>query len=577
MSYKVYRGHSNESGTFDQDGSVCNIDTQQSMGVIDWTKSYVLFHHELAISNNPATVHNIVLQNPTAYLPSEAIVKRYRKQFDRAGVVCDVKDINSFSSNLKQFSYDNKQKEIEFHPMTQKDNTGASALFTRKNNIGTINSTYERYPLKVMLKDLDGFNAVANSCDLSKFGNCRDFFELNKNIFTPTEIIRFGDAYYDGLTMPNYTNNTGGNINFGSDVPLTIQKFSVTPDMFQVGGSINVHYNNNGGGATIIELTIATIDDSGADELIITTTAPATQVANGTSVTDIIIYPFVFDVYANGTGGNVNLNQLTYTREVDQSEIPFYVGQGIRMQGFNDTTPFTSTPLRITSISYDNTTRKATLTFSGTIATVADQTNLYITRMRDTKLSDYGNNPALSTSIVEVEMVLYSRKVSIKGSQQINYVTVQSQRFNMSGNNHQDTFTLEPECFNVMIMQPNSNNLLSDASSLTNYRLRLDGEDLTNRDVTVEINNRQLHNDRLFMTLQNARIPIKTLDSYNPQPERYREAKSDILTHSNNTVYPCNPVPFTERNKMLQVRLQGSGALNNDAILFKQLTRVIKG
>ena len=579
MSYKVYRGHSNEAGNFDTDGAICNIDTQMSMGVIDWSKSYVLFYHALNITNNPVSVHNIVLMNSNAYLPSESIVKRYRKSFDKAGVVCDVKDVNVYSANIKQFALDAKEKEVQFHPMLEKDNTGGTEYFTRKQNIGTTKSTYERYPLKVMLKDLDGFNQVATECDLSKFGNCKDFFELNKGIFNPQEVIRFpASTYLNGIAMANYTNAAAGDKNFGTDIPLVIPKTAVTPDMFFPGALIVVKSNNDGAGVEWDTGIIDTVDDSEIDTLSITLTADLFVVATTKSVTDITVAPKIFEVVTNNTGGPLDVTQLVYSREVDLSEIPFYVGQALFYRGFNDTTPIPANEFKyITGISYDETTRKATVTFNDKLGTVADTKDFDVDYIGDVPLSHYNPPPVLSTSIVEVEMVLYSKNMTTKGSQQIDYITTQSQRFNMYGNDHQDTFELEPNCFNFMIMQPSLSALVSNRNNLTNYRLRLDGEDLTNRDVTVDKQNRQLQNDRLNMTFQNAGIPLRTLNSTNPQPLRYRTLKTQILNNSNDIVYPLNPVPLTERNKMLQVRLQGTGALNQDGILFKQLSRTIQG
>jgi hypothetical protein len=139
--------------------------------------------------------------------------------------------------------------------------------------------------------------------------------------------------------------------------------------------------------------------------------------------------------------------------------------------------------------------------------------------------------------------------------------------------NFQKQFQIEPECINLLIMNGGSH--LSRKNNVTNWRLRLNNEDLTNRGVTYHS---PLSLDRLGMTFNNSNMPLNNLN------ELFQTVPTDgsvfptiqvSYAATNQTLIICNPLPITEGSKMVQLNVNSSGVDITEIVLYKEVLKTI--
>ena len=136
-------------------------------------------------------------------------------------------------------------------------------------------------------------------------------------------------------------------------------------------------------------------------------------------------------------------------------------------------------------------------------------------------------------------------------------------------------FQLEPTSVNVFLMFPSDNvDILSQAADLRSLRLRLDNEELTNRDIIVRPNASPLHYDRLSMALLNGGMPLKSALERNFKPSGVSQA--DQTADARKVIISGQPVPISPLDKQLQVNLHYTGTGLKQLNLYKQVFRSIK-
>jgi hypothetical protein len=696
--YKVNKIQSNESGTFDQNGSICNVKVSQSYGVVDYTKSYMLFNHALIFRSGttdvapPLSIHKLVLRNNTFYLPPGAIVKHYNHTSSNGLRTADIRDVNILNANLKYYALDSQEKKLELLPEYQaSDESGGASYFNQFVRNGSEPSSYQDYPLKVMLSDLDGysgFNSSANFLDLNRFGDANHFMELNKNIFTPTEIVPFVDTLNVGgditqvslMPINNYTNATGAAVAFGSTVPLVMTEanYNIYKSSLVIGGgyslegdnagtptgllfstlksitrvvtpgppeviTYNLEFNTpfiatlaNGAALTVLQLSSliqvsnitqqATAQEVGT---VVPLSIPAANISQATLNNLINLYGVYisyaytgnpppkmvninkveydvasnsYKIYTNsviqsmpaGAGGdmtsillrvrmfkdvsvtaNTDVLSLTYNRLLDGEDLPFWVGQQLSFNAKNNGVEMPAVQERITGIAFDNATKLYNLTFAGPIATVAANQSLTEIRCHGVSLGALATPLTVSTTLDKVEMSLYQVMGQKSNVQEVEFIKWESNKFNMSGNSHSDSYMLKPECVNMFLMMPEAD-LRATPSTVSTYRMRLDNEDLTNRDVNIAVNDRTLHNDRLYMSYNNLRIPFKNLNSLAIRPEDWNATQQAKQSNAENVLVISNPIPISDNYKQLQVDIQATGNLVSTGILYTANQNVIK-
>lgn len=296
---------------------------------------------------------------------------------------------------------------------------------------------------------------------------------------------------------------------------------------------------------------------------------------------------------SNNTAAAVAIAQLVGTNPVREDDFPYFVGQTVKVSGTvaaapvgppNQNGPQSGYGI-ITSIEW-SATSVPTVNFSGDLsyqipaaaapgaATPATFSAIVIEPL-DAVLTN------AKIEICQAEIVLRRLSNAVKPPSQLNYMTWSTEEYTTDAQlNFQRMFQLEPEAVNVLLMFPDPSNggdILSNHSHAQSFRMRLNNDDLTDRDIKLYQGNGfsavhdPLHYDRLNMTLQNAGYPLGCLQEQN------LDATEQPNTNAN---YPLlivgNPVPQTQNEKLLQFNMISATTGLSRLNLYKQCMRSIK-
>lgn len=293
--------------------------------------------------------------------------------------------------------------------------------------------------------------------------------------------------------------------------------------------------------------------------------------ANGTANTDFGNPAYV--EFENSTAG-VDITELTTKQAfLDMANSPYYVGQEIAVSG---TGAGTGPPANmvdevcvITGISRNATTNKLTLTLNRTIFTAAAG------QFQQDISCDGVDFSSMSITWSDAELVI-EEKGMMEQVGELEYMTYTNEEDNGNGlTAFSRQYGVEQECFNLNVCLPDSATGLicvnAGNTQYTDYRLRSDNKDLTNRQVDVGT---PLYYDRIAMYLLNQNLPLKNLIETNAVPTAGYASRFSAST--NPTVFIGNPLPITPQRKMVQININGGGAGVKEIQLFKSVVRNIK-
>ena len=323
-------------------------------------------------------------------------------------------------------------------------------------------------------------------------------------------------------------------------------------DIFSLGSLSEYHANKWGKTRVHLELNTGLIQ---AFEL---TAAAARQNAD----------QYDFDNF-NGADIDSLDTTSTYTRLEDS---PYWVGQVLTITTTGGTV--FSTDAKITNIVWNRTganAGKLTLSLDWDGATpVGPSTGI---------TADPVVASDVTTLFNQAELVLQKVRNPGPAPDKLNYRTWTTEEFTGTGQtNFSRMFQLEPEAVNVFLMFP-TNKVISQNNDLETYRLRLNNEDLIDRDVNPAFTGTTgadpLHLDRLNMTFLNSGMPMVNFQQYNYNQNQKTLAAQTQGSVDNQLTLIGNPVPFTNREKNLQVNL----SLSNNGLqrlnLYKQVVRAV--
>lgn len=177
------------------------------------------------------------------------------------------------------------------------------------------------------------------------------------------------------------------------------------------------------------------------------------------------------------------------------------------------------------------------------------------------------------------ELVLEKVMNPQKSTGAITYSEFSTEEHNANGVlRFQRQFQLEPECFNIYIMRNSlgtNGGIWSREGDVVEWRLRMNNEDLTNRNV---VNKSSLAFDRLNMTLANTGDKLHNLNQSgrnmtlgdndyddNMEAQLQKAVAKQLLI--------ANPLYVTPNEKMLQVNITSGTASLRNMCLFKELVR----
>jgi len=281
-----------------------------------------------------------------------------------------------------------------------------------------------------------------------------------------------------------------------------------------------------------------------------------------------------------GTGNFTQITTKNVYKRLEDS--PFWVGQNLLIDASPNPAPTSSFPdltnvsAQITGINWlktGNDKGKLVLTLSWTtIATPVIPTG----SVYDNITVLYVFAASVNTVISQAELVLTRVRNPSPPPDVLSYRTFTTEQFSGTGQtNFQRMFQLEPEAVNVFLMFPNQD-LVSSNNNLYQYRLRLDNEDLIDREVTI-INGvaiDPLHYDRLSMTFLNSGMQLKNFTQKNLNNND--GSLEGQISSGTNLLLIGNPLPVTSREKNLQVNLYSNGTGLQDLYLYKQVQRTLQ-
>ena len=256
----------------------------------------------------------------------------------------------------------------------------------------------------------------------------------------------------------------------------------------------------------------------------------------------------------------------TMTRDYDSLEdSPFYVGQQVEFDRFPDGGAQGFETKTITGISYDSATKKISLTVDSALNGGA------VTRLDDVKLTGV-DSPANSLKVNNVTLVLYEDTSGQKPPEKIQYKTYTVEKDTENAiTAYSKMFYVEPECANMIVFVPdgegaNPSKYISDLD-ISDYRLRVNGVDLTNRAIKM---NTPEHWDRLGRTFLNMDEELKSIRSKIVKISNRRAIEAG--TPEVKLIAECFPV--TASAKQVQVDINSGNGVRS-IYLFKEVVREI--
>lgn len=292
------------------------------------------------------------------------------------------------------------------------------------------------------------------------------------------------------------------------------------------------------------------------------------------------------------TADNIFLMLREYS---DIESVPWYVGQPIFLSYTDSAVPPVSTTnvkCVITSVEYATDTRQVTVTLSSPCQGTQPFENITIIPFNPTGVvGDF--------SIETCELVVCENSVSTNANV-LAYTTFHTEEYSQGAQNFlQKTFSLPPNCVNTFIMSNDGVNTatpLSKLYSVNKYRLRINQDDVVDRDTNIQILPDGIspdldkgftydgqYWDLLSKTFINSGIPLTNLNLSN-----LNQDKPFLLIEENQPVFQENekifilgcPTPITPSDKLFNVNLDcrevdGVKGTVTDIIVYKQVLNQI--
>lgn len=503
---RITKVNSVQGGDFSATQNLCDFIIPSGM-VINMKKSHIMVNCDIqndgstGINNTVLTKSSLARGEAYGLAPAPIIVKHASLEFENAGKVEDIRDINVLRCNLDQYEKDPIEKVCQSYRGFNGINDGnilSGSPFRDLVKEGTTVSINKSHDIRVDMKDLFGLGHV-EQLDTGKYGQGMVHLTLD----------------LDDIAFQTYAGQTADDEQGGSYWAQVERRSNADAAQLSQNGSVGTRQDIDKG-------TIAGADVAGA------------------------VYPM--------------------TRDYDSLEdSPFYVGQQVRYdrfvaggaQGFETKT--------ITAIAYNSATKKISLTVDSALNGGA------ATNLTDVKLTGL-DSPANSFKVNNVTLVLYEDTSGQSPPPQIQYNTFTVEKDTENAiTAYSKMFYVEPECANMIICVPdgegaNPSKYISDLD-VSDYRLRINGVDLTNRAIKM---NSPEHWDRLGRTFLNREVELKSIRSKVVKISNHRDAEEGVPEVK--LIAECCPV--TASAKQVQVDIN-SGRGVRSIYLFKQVSREI--
>lgn len=184
---------------------------------------------------------------------------------------------------------------------------------------------------------------------------------------------------------------------------------------------------------------------------------------------------------------------------------------------------------------------------------------------------------ATATAVLSLDTaeIVLKRVDNPEGMDQISYNTYSTEQTNGNGlTSFQQLYTVEPEASNVVIAFPDGpTGLYSDNQNIDQWRLRLNNEDLTDRNVAKDT---PLAYDRLAMTLNAMGTSLRSLNKTPGKVQLPGDWEQVFARGTRTTTLIANPLFQTAQQKLLQVNIESQATGVKSIVIYKQLPRVFE-
>lgn len=516
---RITKVNSVSGGNFTAQLNLCDFIIPPGM-IINMKKSHLMINCDIqndgtaGINNTTITKNSLARGELYGLAPAPIMIKHCSLEFENAGKVEDIRDVNVLRCNLDQYEKDPIEKVCQSYRGFNGINDGnilSGSPFRDLVKEGTVVSVNKSHDIRVDMKDLFGLGQV-EQLDTGRYG--QGMLHLTLDL--------------DDIGFQTYAGKTADDA---------------------LGGAYwaQIERRSNAAGATT---ELSTNGSVGAR------TAGAGNEATGT-------------IAAADVAGAI----YTMTREYDSLEdSPFYVGQQVEYGFTNSAAPpaVVAETKTITAISYNSATKKIALTVD-TALTAGGAGDLTLVSLTGV------DSPANTLKVNNVTLVLYEDTSGQTPPTEIQYNTYTVEKDTENAiTAYSKMFYVEPECANMIVCVPDGDTTTGGATTaskyisdldISDYRLRVNGVDLTNRAIKM---NTPEHWDRLGRTFLNREVELKSLRSKIVKISNHRDAEAG--TPEVKLIAECFPVTATAKQVQIDIN---SGHGVRSIYLFKQVSREI--
>lgn len=508
---RISKINSVQGGNFTPDQNLCDFVIPSGV-IIDMKKSYLMINCDIQNDGSKGINNTVLVKSSFArgenytLTPSDIMIKHAHLEFENTGMVEDIRDVNVLKCNMKQYSEDPIKKVSDSYRSFNGINDGNSisgSPFRDLVKSGAVVSTNKSHDIRVDMSSLFGLGQV-EQLDTGRLGQGMMHLTLD----------------FDDIAFQTFGGKTANALQGGGYWALIESRSNAAAADVSNNGSVGTRAGSETAG------TIIAGDVAGA------------------------IYQM--------------------TRDYDSLEdSPFYVGQqveytysidGAGAGGANQTETKT-----ITNISYDTSTKKISLTVDSALNTAT------ATQLNNVRLTGE-DCPANSFVVNNVTFVMYENVSGQKPPSSIEYKTYTVERDTENAiTAYSKMIYVEPECANMFVLCPDGDGAspskyISDLD-ISDYRLRVNGADLTNRPIKI---NTPEHLDRLGRTFLNMDMQLNSIRSKVPKISNQRAQEEGCPEVK--LIAECFPI--TASPKQVQVDINSGNGVRT-IYFFKEVIRQI--
>jgi hypothetical protein len=282
---------------------------------------------------------------------------------------------------------------------------------------------------------------------------------------------------------------------------------------------------------------------------------------------------------------------------------PYFVGQTlgfvyVPFEGTDEQPPAVLYSV-INSIVFNSETGLLTLTLSNSFPDMTGG----VTSYKEITASEIAPPAPVSLNIMTCELGVAEYPMKQQSPDVLNYTTFTTEEYSAGSNSVflNKVFEIESNAINAMLMfdpagevPQSGGDMISHNVHLDRYRMRIDNQDVYDRDIVTNYNtgkdiryhltNDSLHYDSINRTFLNASIPLRNLtfmamirDNNNDNYDNLTRFSDDVdINDKNKIMILATPTPLTTMTKKLQFNLENKADHHiGGVILYKQVVRSV--